>query len=223
LQLFPEIRSRLGRSLMILVTGATGTNGGELLKRLSALGMPLRAMVRSTSRLPNDLHRGIELATADFDDDGSIARALEGVERAFLVTNSTERVEEQQLRFVERARAAGVRHIVYLSQLHAVRNSPVRFLHYHAVVEEAIASSGMEFTHLRPNLYMQGLLGFRFTIQAEGRIMAPAGDASVSVVDVRDIAAVAAAALTQSGHERKVYDITGPESLTHAELASQLS
>jgi uncharacterized protein YbjT (DUF2867 family) len=90
-------------------------------------------------------------------------------------------------------------------------------------VEEAISSSGMGFTHLRPNLYMQGLLGFRSSIQSEGRIYAPAGDARVSIVDVRDIAAVAAAALTQSGHEGKVYDITGPEALTHAEMASLLS
>jgi len=208
---------------MILITGATGSNGSELLKRLSALGVPLRAMVRSASRQPNDLSRGVEFATADFNDDESIARVLEGIERAFLVTNSTERAEEQQLRFVERARAAGVRQIVYLSQLHAARNSPVRFLHYHAVVEDAIAASGMTFTHLRPNLYMQGLLGFRSSIQAEGRVMAPAGDVPVSIVDVRDIAAVAAAALTQNGHDRKIYDITGPESLTHAQLASQLS
>jgi uncharacterized protein YbjT (DUF2867 family) len=208
---------------MILVTGATGSNGGEVLKLLSRLGIPLRAMVRSTSRQPNDLSRSVEFVTADFDDDRSIARALEGIERAFLVTNSSERTEEQQLRFVERARSAGVRHIVYLSQLHAARNSPVRFLHYHAVVEEAIASSGMAFTHLRPNLYMQGLLGFRSSIQAEGRIMAPAGDAPVSIVDVRDIAGVAVAVLTQHGHDRRICDITGPESLTHAELASQLS
>src|SRR5258705_6710546 len=148
---------------------------------------------------------------------------IEGIERAFLVTNSSGRAEEQQLRFVEAARAAGVRHIVYLSQLHAVRNSPVRFLHYHAVVEEAIASSGMAFTHLRPNLYMQGLLGFRSSIQSDGCILAPAGDARVSIVDVRDIAAVAAAALTRSGHEGKTYDITGPESLSHEEVAGQLS
>ena len=99
----------------------------------------------------------------------------------------------------------------------------MRFLHYHAVVEEAITSSGMAFTHLRPNLYMQGLLGFRSSIKSEGRILAPAGNARVSIVDVRDIAAVAATALTQSGHEGKIYDITGPESLTHEEMASQLA
>jgi uncharacterized protein YbjT (DUF2867 family) len=84
------------------------------------------------------------------------------------------------LSFVEQARAAGVQHIVYLSQLHAARNSPVHFLNYHAVVEDAIASSGMAFTHLRPDLYMQGLLGFRSSIAAEGRFFAPVGEAAVS-------------------------------------------
>ena len=58
------------------------------------------------------------------------------------------------------ARTAGLRHIVYLSQLHTENNSPVRFMRYHAVVENAIASSGVVFTHLRPNVYMQGLHGF---------------------------------------------------------------
>lgn len=166
---------------------------------------------------------GVEFMTANFDDPASIRRALEGIERAFLVTNSSERAEAQQLGFVEVARAVGLRHIVYLSQLHAATSSPVRFLRYHAVVEAAIVSSGITYTHLRPNLYMQGLLGFRSSIISEGRFFAPASDARVSIVDVRDIAAVAAATLTESGHGGKIYDITGPEALTHAEMASQLS
>jgi uncharacterized protein YbjT (DUF2867 family) len=90
-------------------------------------------------------------------------------------------------------------------------------------VEDAIASSGMAFTHLRPNLYMQGLLGFRQLITTEGRFFASVGDASVSVVDVRDIAAIAAAVLTEPGHEGRTYDITGPQSLTHAQMASVLT
>ena len=204
---------------MILITGATGNNGTEIIRRLAGSGARVRAMVRKypdgTDALP-----GVEYVMADFDDHVSIRRALDSVHRAFLTTNSTERVEAQQLNFVEQARAAGVRHIVYLSQLHAARSSPVRFLRYHAVVEDAIGSSGMAFTHLRPNLYMQGLLGFRSSIATEGRFFASAGDASVSIVDVRDIAAVAAAALTQEGHESRAYDITGPEALTHAEMAS---
>lgn len=208
---------------MILVTGASGTNGVELIKRLSAVGASVRAMVRKPRDPGDRAFPGVDFVTADFDDPQSIRRALEGIERAFLVTNSSERVEEQQLRFVELAHAAGVRQIVYLSQLHAAGNSPVRFLRYHAAVEDAISSSGMNFTHLRPNLYMQGLLGFRGSIVSQGQFFAPAGDARVSIVDVRDIASVAAAALTENGHQGKVYDITGPEALTHAEMASELS
>lgn len=107
---------------MILVTGATGTNGKELLKLLSARGIAVRAMVRPRPR--GRATAGSRTVDGGFDDGTSIALALEGIESAFLVTNSSERAEEQQLRFVEKARAAGVRHIVYLSQLHAARNSP---------------------------------------------------------------------------------------------------
>jgi uncharacterized protein YbjT (DUF2867 family) len=208
---------------MILVTGATGTNGSEIIKRLAKSGAGVRAMVRKFPDSGTDVLPGVEFVTADFDDPSSIRRALAGVDRAFLATNSSERAEARQLGFVEQARAAGLGHIVYLSQLHAAANSPVRFLRYHAVVEEAIASSGLAFTHLRPNLFMQGLLGFRSSIASEGRFYAPAGNARVSIVDVRDIAAVAAAALTQNGHEGKTYDITGPKALTHAEMASEFT
>jgi uncharacterized protein YbjT (DUF2867 family) len=208
---------------MILVTGASGSNGREVLSGLSRKGAAIRAMVRRPPDPGQQKLPGVEIVTADFDDATTIRNALQGVDRAFLVTNSSERVEEQQLRFVDAARAAGVRHLVYLSQLHANRDSPVRFLRYHAVVEDAIRSSGVAFTHLRPNLYMQSFLGFRSSIVSDGRFFAPISDARVSVVDVRDIASVAVAALTENGHEGKVYDITGPEALTHAEIASQLS
>jgi uncharacterized protein YbjT (DUF2867 family) len=165
----------------------------------------------------------LEFVEADFDDTASLRQALSGVQRAFLVTNSSERVAERQLRFVALARESGVKHIVYLSQLHASSESPLRFLRYHAAVEEALRGSGMSYTNLRPNLYMQGLLMIGKSIASEGRFFAPAGDARVSVVDVRDIAAVAVAALTQTGHEGKTYDITGPEALTHAQMAAQLA
>lgn len=205
---------------MILVTGATGSNGIELVSLLSRAGVPVRAMVR---RRRGGALPGVQFVQGDFDNRASLQRALEGVDRAFLVTNSSERTETQQLGFVEAARAAGTHQIVYLSQLRAAKDSPVRFLRYHAVVEQAIAASGMQYTILRPNLYMQALLAFRSAILSEGRFFAPINAAQVSTVDVRDIAAVAAAALTTSGHCAKTYDITGPEALTHAEMAAQLS
>ena len=101
---------------MILVTGAGGSNGSELIKQLSATGGSVRAMFRRRRDHKNDALPGVEVVTADFDDLASINRALEGAQSAFLVTNSSERAETQQLSFVEAARATGLRHIVYLSQ-----------------------------------------------------------------------------------------------------------
>jgi uncharacterized protein YbjT (DUF2867 family) len=209
---------------MILVTGATGKNGVEIIKRLAGRKERVRAMVHKQDDLRQDTHTfELEYVAADFDDPASLRRVLRDVQRAFLVTNSSERVEERQLRFVALAREAGVRHVVYLSQLHASSDSPLRFLRYHAAVEEALRTSGMTYTNLRPNLYMQGLLMIGKSIASEGRFFAPAGSARVSVVDVRDIAAVAVAALTQNQHENKTYNLTGTESLTHAEMAALLS
>ena len=109
-----------------------------------------------------------------------------------------------------------------LSQFAADEASPVRFLRYHAAVERRIRELGLGFTFLRPNLCMQGLLAFQPMIAAEGHFVAPIGDARVSAVDVRDIAAVAAVALTERGHEGKTYTITGPAAVTHTEMAGAI-
>jgi uncharacterized protein YbjT (DUF2867 family) len=207
---------------MILVTGATGTSGREILKALAARGVAAKAMVRSTDTSP-ELPNGITTVRGDFDNEASLLKALAGVERAFLLTPSTERAEEQQIRFVDAAARAGVRHIVKLSQFAAAPDSPVRFLRYHAAVEAKIRASGLQWTFLRPNLFMQGLLQFAGMIRDKGMIAAPVGDARVSVVDVRDNAAVTAVALTEDGHEGRTYTLTGPEALTHAEMAEKLS
>ena len=209
---------------MILVTGATGSNGTELLKLLSARGVPARAMVRSTDKAGRVAELpGVEIVARDFDDDESLDRVLHGIERAFLLTNSTDRAEAQQMSFVAAAKRGGVRHIVKLSQFAADEASPVRFLRYHAAVERAIRETGLDYTFLRPNLFMQGLLGFAPTIKAEGRFYAALGDAKVSIVDVRDNAAAAAAVLTGKGHIGKIYTLTGPEALSHSEMAAKLS
>ena len=208
---------------MILITGATGTNGTEVVNLLATRGVPVRAMVRDVSRAATLRQPNVEVVAGDFDRPETLQAALRGVQRAFLLTNSTERAEAQQLAFVDAARQSGVAHIVKLSQLHADADSPVRFLRYHAAVEAAIRASGVAHTFLRPNLFMQGLLAFRSTISAQNAFYAPAGSAKVSVVDVRDIAAAAVAALTEPGHENKTYDLTGPQALTHADLAASLS
>lgn len=205
---------------MILVTGATGSNGSEIVKRLAERNIPVRAMVRDRANLvmPN-----VEVIEGDFDRPETLQSALAGVKRAFLLTNSSQNAEAQQIAFIDAAKQSGVEHIVKLSQFKADANSPGRFLRYHAAVEAALQASGIAYTFLRPNLFMQGLLNFRSTIASQNAFYAAAGDAKVSLVDVRDIAEVAVAALTQAGHEGKTYDLTGSQALTHAEMAEQLS
>lgn len=208
---------------MILVTGATGTVGREVVGRLAAHGADVRIMVRDPSKAGGLAAPGVEVIEGDFDRPETLEAACAGAGRAFLLTSSSERAEAQQVAFVRAARGAGVRHIVKLSQLGAELDSPGRFQRYHAAVEEAIRASGLAYTFLRPNLFMQGLLNFRPTIASRGAFFAAAGDARVSAIDVRDLADVAAAALADPGHEGKSYELTGPEAPTHAEMAAQLS
>jgi uncharacterized protein YbjT (DUF2867 family) len=208
---------------MILITGATGTVGSEVVKRLSAKGVRMRALTRDPGKADIVRLPQVEVVRGDFGDADSIRLACASVHRAFLLTNSTERAEEQQTTFMRIAQESGVQHIVKLSQLHADANSPGRFLRYHGAVEAAIRASGLTFTFLRPNLYMQGLLNFRQSIQQKGAFFAAVGDARISSIDVRDLADVAVAALTESKHDNRTYSLTGPKALTFADMANQLS
>ncbi len=207
----------------ILVTGATGTTGSALLRLLEGRGAAVRAMVRREGDAGRLGPTSAEVVTADFDDADSLLVALRGVRAAYLVTPSSPEAEAQQLRFAELAASAGVDHLVKLSQYAADEGSPVRFLRYHAAVERRIRELGIGHTILRPNLFFQGFLAFRSVIAERGRFFAPIGDARVGAVDVRDIAAVAAVALTEPGHVGKTYTITGPAAITHAEIAQAIS
>jgi uncharacterized protein YbjT (DUF2867 family) len=207
----------------VLVTGATGTTGSALLRVLESRGVPVRAMIRREGDAERLGPTTATAVAADFDDAESLRSALRGVRNAYLVTPSSPEAEAQQVRFAEIAAESGVGHLVKLSQFAADESSPVRFLRYHAAVERRIRDLGIGYTFLRPNLFFQGFLAFRATIAKEGRFFAPIGDARVSAVDVRDIAAVAAAALTEPGHLGKTCTITGPEAITHDDVARAIT
>ena len=156
------------RTSPILVTGATGNTGRALVDALTGRGAPVRAMVR-TEADRGKLPAGVDVAVADFDDPQAVAVALDGAERAYLVTPSSEQAEDQQKRFADLAAKAAVRHLVVLSQLGSQEHSPVRFLRYHAAVEQHVRDLGLGYTFLRPNLFFQGLLPFAGSIATDGR------------------------------------------------------
>jgi uncharacterized protein YbjT (DUF2867 family) len=123
---------------------------------------------------------------------------------------------------VKAARRAGTPHMVKFSVLGADPRSACRILSDHGQIEKQIEASGLPFTHLRPNTFMQNLLMFAGTIK-QGNFALPAGETRMSTVDIRDIAAVAVQVLTGSGHAGKTYEITGPEALSYGDMARKLT
>lgn len=206
----------------ILITGATGSTGSAIVQNLTAAGHPVRVMVRRPPAA-GILPASVETVIGDFDDPTSMNAALTGVRRAYLVTPSSERAQEQQVQFADLAADAGVETLVVLSQLGSEPNSPVRFLRYHAAVEQHIRDLGIGHTFLRPNLFFQGFLAFTELIAQSNVFFAPIGNSAVSAIDVRDIAAVAAAALTEDGHQMATYTLTGPAAVTHDDIAAALT
>src|SRR5437773_2587386 len=212
------------RLKMILVTGATGLNGSELVRRLSAKGVYVRALVRSAARaerlssLPM-----VEIVEGDMARPETLTGPLRGVERAMLISSSDPAMLEVQSNFIEEARKAGVKHVVKLSGIMPELDSPFRFARMHAEIERRLEASGMAFTHLRAGEFMPAYFRQVPSIVARGTLALPMGDARIASVDVSDIARVAATVLTTSGHEGKIYPLTGPEALTMAEVAEKLS
>jgi len=143
-----------------------------------------------------------------------------------LISSIDPRLPEIQGKFIQAAKQAGVSHVVKFSGAWRMGGADLRewrFTRWHAEAEKILEDSGLAFTHLQPNQFMQVYLRFQPTISAQGKFFAACRESKVSPVDVRDIAAVAVAVLTGSEHEGKSYVITGPEALTYNEVADKLS
>ena len=208
---------------MILVVGATGTNGREVVHRLADSGRAVRALVRNPSRA-GDLQRpGVEIAGGELDDVASLEAALAGVDRAFLVAAVDPNYVEWVGNFAEAAKRSGSPHVVKFSAMGADAGSPVELLRQHGESDALLVGSGLPCTFLQPNSFYQNMFWSSGTIKDHGDFYLPVGDARQSQLDVRDIASVAVKALTGPGHEGKTYELTGPEALTFHEIANQLS
>jgi uncharacterized protein YbjT (DUF2867 family) len=209
---------------MILVTGATGLNGSELVRRLAAKGIPSRALVRNLAKAqPLAALPSVEVVEGDMARPESLVEALRGVERAMLISSSDPTMLETQSSFIDAARNAGVKHVVKLSGIIPELDSPFRFARMHAEIEQRLEDSGMAYTHLRAGEFMPSYFRQVPSIVGRGILALPMGDARIASVDIGDLAEVAIAVLTTTGHEGKTYPLTGPESLTMAEVAEKLS
>jgi uncharacterized protein YbjT (DUF2867 family) len=189
---------------MILVTGATGLNGQELLRRLSAQGAAVRALVRHPAKaaaiaaLPN-----VEIVQGDMAHPETLATALHDIDRAMLISSSDPLMLGVQTNFIDAARKAGVKHIVKLSGIMPELNSAFRFARMHGEIEKRLEASGMSLTHLRAGEFMPAYFRQVPMITAKGAMFLAMEDARIASIDVGDIAEIAARVLTSSGHEAK--------------------
>ncbi len=201
---------------MILVTGASGTVGSEVVKALAAKGAKVRACYRSRG---GNVPAGVESVALDYQKPETIRPALAGVETLFLLSNTV----EPERAVVDEAKRSDVKRVVKLSVVNAPEEG-FTFARWHRAVEKHIEASDLAWTFLRPNGFMQNVINYMgASIRAESAFYSSAADGAISHVDARDIGAVAAKTLTEPGHEGKAYVLTGPAAITYKEIGDTLT
>jgi uncharacterized protein YbjT (DUF2867 family) len=196
--------------MKILVTGATGNIGSLLVPELIQRGADVRIFTR---KQPNQdaVPKGVEVAVGDLLDPESVTRAMEGIDKLFLLNAVSPSELTEALIGFGIARRAGVKHVTYLSafKVDVMRDAPHMAGKF--AVENSIRHSGIPFTFLRPNGYMQSEAQIiKPVIMGMGFYPMPLGEEGISMVDTRDIVEAAAISLTQEGHEGQTYDLVGP-------------
>ena len=210
---------------MIFVTGGTGTVGSRLMPLLLAKGEQVRLFSRDVDKARTQVGERAGIIQGDLRDPDAVRAALDGSDRIFLLTGSHAATSEpgDQLQLEENviaaAKDASIRRVVKVSVVGADEQSPLQYARGHRKVEKELEASGLAYTLLRCTAFMQNF----FETVADGSIYTSAQDGRVPLVDARDIAAVAAVALTEDGHEGRIYDVTGPEAITYDEAARTLS
>jgi uncharacterized protein YbjT (DUF2867 family) len=209
---------------MILVVGATGNIGSEVVRLLQVKGVATRVMVRDKAKAASMFGDGVEVVTGDLREPDSLPAALEGVDKAFLVTALALDQVAMRNAFIDAAAKSGVKHVVLSSGIGAGPDAAVQFGRWHGENQERLKQSGLDWTFVQPTFFMQNFFMSAATIKDHGAFYLPLGENSpVSWVDARDIATVATTALTEPGHEGKAYPVTGPAAVTAEEIAEVMT
>lgn len=205
----------------ILVTGATGTTGSALVRQLSNVGIPARALSRNPAKLAALPH--IEPVAGDLGDPASLTAAFAGIDAVYLnIVPGAEALAEID-NVIAAAKAAGAKLIVKLSGLHATPEAPSAIIRMHAEGDARVRRSGLDYAIVRANSFFQNIEGQIDSIKATGQFYLPLGYARQSLIDVEDIAAVVVKILTDPTYRNRDLDLTGPEALTFHDVAAQLS
>ncbi|MFJ6209127.1 SDR family NAD(P)-dependent oxidoreductase [Lysinibacillus sp. NPDC092081] len=212
---------------MIVVIGATGAIGSELVKRLMERGVPTRAVSRNPEKLINEVRdldsSSIEFVSEDISDLNSLHRALTGASQLFLaLSNSPEQVEIEKS-IVRKATEVGIKHIVKISSPLYQEISPVTVALWHQEIEQTLIESNLQYTILRPYAFMQNLLRLAPTISSQGTFLGCMKEAQCNFIDCRDIADVAVEVLMNKNLAGQIYTLTGEEMFSYAEIAEKIS
>ena len=206
----------------MLIIGATGRVGVELVRLLTQKGEAIRAATRSPSTASARLPCFAEAVEFDFDRPETFAPALKGVAKVFLIARPGDNhADKVAMPFIDMAKKEGVRLIVNLTAMGVEQDDSFML----RILEKYVEASGIPYIHLRPNWFMQNFSSgpMLADIRATGGLHLPASDAKLSFIDVRDIAAVGLAALTEPRHAGNAYTLTGGEALDHYQVAGILS
>lgn len=208
---------------MILVIGGRSKIGLSLIESLCSRGERVRTLVRAqetTAGLPAD----VDAVVGDLGEPGSLRAAMSGAEKVFLLSSPHRDAFRWHCNAIDAARESGVELLVRSSILGANLESPAEFISAHSECDRYLERSGLDYVIVRPNLFMQNVPESNIpSIGADGNLYVDAGDARISMVDTRDVAAVASAVLVQDGHAGAHYDVTGPEALSYHDVAEKLS
>jgi uncharacterized protein YbjT (DUF2867 family) len=209
---------------MILLTGATGVAGSFIANEFVRQREAVRILVRNRAKAI-ELQKvpTVEIVEADMSRPSSLGAALDGVDRALMISAPLMDMVETQCTFIDACKAAGVRHVIKFSGLDSRRNTAFAFGLMHKDIEEHLEKSGLVWTHLRPTGFMQEYLREAPSIIKDGAIYLALGDVKLNPIDLVDVAKVGFLLLRNGGHEGARIPMTGPEALTMAEIADRIS
>ena len=207
---------------MILVTGATGQAGSQVVRSLLARQARVRVLVRDAERARRLFGDAVDVAEGDLAYPPSVRAALDGADVLFLSCADDPRRVEWEIDAIDAAAAAGVRRVVRLSALLAEPGSPVAFWDWHGRIDEHLRAADVPAVVLRASFFMSNLLQAADAVAHAGCLVAPAGESRIGMIDPRDVGDAAAVAILGTGHDGRTYELTGPAAVSHAQVARAL-